>query len=178
MKKVISLSLLVIIMIIICLFCLSPITKNSMTHVAKEDTLYSKALDYVISKQKNASYHKDKEDYHIFTDYIPYGIEETGHYQHIFMWIHLESFYVLNDELIQDESFSIPYKITYKDNQVIQCETPESGDLYIDSIQRLFPPQIQNHILNHSSHSFDLSQQIQEYYAYLPSPDIAHTVCY
>ena len=55
---------------------------------------------------------------------------------------------------------------------------PESGDLYIDSIQRLFPPQIQNHILNHSSHSFDLSQQIQEYYAYLPSPDIAHTVCY
>ena len=71
MKKVISLSLLVIIMIIICLFCLSPITKDSMTHVAKEDTLYSKALDYVISKQKNASYHKDKEDYHIFTDYIP-----------------------------------------------------------------------------------------------------------
>ena len=110
MKKVISLSLLVIIMIIICLFCLSPITKDSMTHVAKEDTLYSKALDYVISKQKNASYHKDKEDYHIFTDYIPYGIEEVGHYQHIFMWIHLESFYVLNDELIQDESFSIPYK--------------------------------------------------------------------
>ena len=50
MKKVISLSLLVIIMIIICLFCLSPITKDSMTHVAKEDTLYSKALDYVISK--------------------------------------------------------------------------------------------------------------------------------
>ena len=98
MKKVISLSLLVIIMIIICLFCLSPITKDSMTHVAKEDTLYSKALDYVISKQKNASYNKDKEDYHIFTDYIPYGIEETGHYQHIFMWIHLESFYVLNDE--------------------------------------------------------------------------------
>ena len=47
-----------------------------MTHVAKEDTLYSKALDYVISKQKNASYHKDKEDYHIFTDYIPYGIEK------------------------------------------------------------------------------------------------------
>ena len=87
MKKVISLSLLVIIMIIICLFCLSPITKDSMTHVAKEDTLYSKALDYVISKQKNASYNKDKEDYHIFTDYIPYGIEETGHYQHIFMWI-------------------------------------------------------------------------------------------
>ena len=59
MKKVIGLSLLVIIMIIICLFCLSPITKDSMTHVAKEDTLYSKALDYVISKQKNASYNKE-----------------------------------------------------------------------------------------------------------------------
>lgn len=98
MKKVISLSLLVIVMIIICLFCLSPINKGSDDIiVAKEDTLYSKALDYVISKQKNASYNKDKEDYHIFTDYIPYGIEETGHYQHIFMWIHLESFYVLND---------------------------------------------------------------------------------
>ena len=100
MKKIISLSLLVIIMIIICLFCLSPITKDSMTHVAKEDTLYSKALDYVISKQKNASYNKDKEDYHIFTDYIPYGIEETGHYQHIFMWIHLESFYVYDSNMI------------------------------------------------------------------------------
>ena len=85
MKKVISLSFLVIIMIIICLFCLSPITKDSMTHVAKEDTLYSKALDYVISKQKNASYHKDKEDYHIFTDYIPYGIEKTDHSTYLYV---------------------------------------------------------------------------------------------
>ena len=93
------------------------------------------------------------------------------------MWIHLESFYVLNDELIQDESFSIPYKITYKDNQVIQCETPEDGSFYKDSIQKLFPIQIQNKIFNQTP-SFDLSKQIQEHYAYLPSPDIAHTVCY
>ena len=174
MKKRISIWLFVISMIIIC--CLY-LTKPSTPHISNENILYSKALDFVVSNHKNNAYNKDKEDYQIFTDYIPYGIEETNQYQYIFMWIHLESFYVLNNELFYDESFSIPYKITYKDNQVIQCQIPEDGSFYKDSIQKLFPIQIQNKIFNQTP-SFDLSKQIQKHYAYLPSPETIRVACY
>lgn len=88
------------------------------------------------------------------------------------MWILYEEYYVQDNKLIMRSGASIPYKFTFEDDNVINCETADDGSRFEPSIREMFPDDIENLPLEDSSSHLSVTPQIESYYSYLPSIEI------
>lgn len=156
MKKVLIL-LSIIILIILIYF----VSRDSF--IKDKNNLYNEALKYIANEQMNTGYDKDKNKYHVFTDYKGFGITK----KYIYMWILEESYYVEDNKIISSEGSSMPYRFTYKNGKIIHYDIPKDGTEYEKSIKELFPNSIENKVLEYQMDNNKIKEEIDKYYSYL-----------
>lgn len=156
MKKIIILIIFITLIIVVYFM-------NKDNFIKDKDNLYDVALKYIVNEQMNNGYDKDKNNYHIFTDYEGFGITK----KYIYMWILEESYYLEDNKMINSEGSSMPYRFTYEDNKIIKYDVPKDGDEYENSIKKLFPNSIENKVLNYQMNNDKIQQEIVEYYSNL-----------
>ena len=138
------------------------------------DYLYDSAISYL--KEDEFAYNPDSKnkDFNSFYAYHGFGIEKSGNYKYVYMWIYNQSYYLEEDNALAISSgFSVPYKFAFRDGKVVRVETPKDGNEYISSIKKIFPGIIGVQVLNfHSEKNINkLMNEVEEkknsYYSYL-----------
>lgn len=128
--------------------------------VSDSDYLYEEAINYMKKDELKNGVDSSKNDFNIFYSYYGFGIEEKGDYKYAYMWIYYESYYIEeSDVLVIDSSASLPCKVTFNDDKVINIEYPKDGSYYEPSIKNMFPKVIATQILN-----FDKTENINKMY--------------
>ena len=155
-----------ILCILIVVVVLSFSSQNGEYYITDYESLYLKAIDYLEEEEKN-SYHPDhsKDYYHFFLSYDGFGITEKGNYQYAYMWILGEGYYLEDGKIESSSGYSMFFKFTFQNNQVISYKNPEDGSYYSESIKKMCIDRKMSHkVLNYDS---KLSNQdlVKEYYS-------------
>ncbi len=164
---------------------------NNEKIVADKEYLYDRGASYIIEKYHDLNTRKEQKDYQVFIDYEPFGITNNKEYYYVYMWVLSESYFVKNDnQLFQGRSNSSLYKITFKDDTVVDYEMPDNGKSYEDtesyvmtkdydfpeSLRSMCPnDKIYNKIMDYE---VNLSNEdiVKEVYSYLTDFTIHHEV--
>ncbi len=107
----------------------------------------------------------EQTNYHYFVSYDKLGVVKHKDLIYVYMWV-LGGTYYLENEIIQyHNGYSLFYKFTIKDNQVIKYENPESDSMYKESIEKLaHNSKAAKKILNHES-KLNSNDEIRNYYS-------------
>ena len=165
-------AVILVVAVIMVILLMNNTSDDKVNWIEGEEYLYTKAINYVVEDTKKTSNYKDKEDYQVFTDYLMYGIEKQGTKRYVYMWILDEEYYVEDDKLMAGDGASMPYKFTFENDKIIECETPRDGSEYESSIREMYPDDIENLPLEDSSVCNSVQPQVKSYYSYLPSTEI------
>lgn len=140
---------------------------QNIKYITNNDELYNFAINHLIDNDD--SQYKNENNYKMFTNYKGFGIVEDDNYKYAYMWIHTESYYVKNNEIVFASGSSMPYKFIFNknDNSIIKYENPKDGSEYADSIKSMFPEDIANEIINYGVSNEILKKKVQEYYSEL-----------
>lgn len=165
MKKI-----LIFIMSIILLFNMTGCNKKES--MMNDEELYETAVNYL--KENNNDSNKKEKDYQLFISYEGLGVSEDDTYKYVYMWILDESYYIVNNKLFSSSGSSMAYKFTFKDNKVIKYEIPEDGTYYKSSINKIFPSNLQEKILNYDATLLieENKKKVESHYSYLDSLEI------
>lgn len=149
------------------------VTKSVYTFNLSETNnihFYEKAVDY-ICKNEDDSHYKNEEEYCLFTSYNGFGTYSDVNYTYVFLWITKESYYTKNGKLYSGSGSNMPYKFTFKNNDVVSYEIPNDGDEYTTSIKKWFPKYMRYlypFFLNDNNQlNEDIEKQVKEHYSYL-----------
>ena len=113
-------------------------------------------------EEEYVTYAKYK-DFNVFYSYYGFGIEKSGNYKYVYMWIYNGSYYIENEEyggaLASSSGSSIPIKTIFKNNILQEIIYPKQGNEYTFSIRKMFPKIIAHQVLN-----FDKYKNINKLY--------------
>lgn len=135
-------------------------------YITDNEHLYDVAIDYLREEeyQSNNS-DADKNNYHFFFTYDGLGITEDGKYKYAYMWILGESYYIENEERQSSSGYSMFFKFTFKDNEVVKYDIPKDGFEYTNSIKELcLDSKMSNKIINYQS-KLSNEEKANEYYS-------------
>lgn len=170
MKKGIGICIVVI--LIVCALVIVLRNKREVNYVTDNEYLYDVAIDYLEEEYtEKETEDSQKEDFQIFFDYEGFGISEDGNIKYAYMWILKESYYVEGGEVKSGAGSSMPYKIKFIDDVVVDFETSKDGSEYVSSIREMFPDDIEEKVLSFSLSDDELKQEVDEYYSYLNSEE-------
>lgn len=157
---------------IICGVAIGLSSKNrEVIYMTDNEYLYDVAIDYLNGKYTQESQDKEKDDFQIFFDYKGFGISQKEDRKYAYMWILEESYYVENGELKTGSGSSMPYKITFENDKVVDYQIPMDGSYYASSIREMFPNDIENQILQYHLDNTNLQKKVAEHYSYINSAD-------
>ena len=108
---------------------------------------------------------RDKEDFQVFYNYEKFGIKEKNDEKYVYMFISEESYYVKHNLLRSSEGSAMPYKFTFKDDKIINCEISQDGEQYRKSIKDMFPDDIENKILKFGKEKLKVKYDLEEHYS-------------
>lgn len=147
-------------------------TDEKITYIDNSDYLYDIAIEYL--KNNSNDNYKNKEDMQNFFTYKDFGISKDGNYKYAYMWIYEESYYVKDGKLYLDSGSVMPYKFTFKDDEVLKYDVPQDGSYYSSSIKEIFPKDLSNKILefDHTTLNEELQKKVNEHYSYLDSTNV------
>ncbi len=143
----------------------------------KNICFYETAVAYIRENTKDA-YYENEKDYQLFTSYNGFGSYSDANYTYVFLWLSTGSYYTKNGKLYSASGSNMPYKFTFKDNEVISYEIPMDGEAYVLSIKRWFPKSMRHlyqKLLDRDNHTNDeIEKQVKTYYSYLESTEIQY----
>ena len=145
---------------------------NTETWIENSEDLYQQSVEFIKKEHLRTGYDNKEQDYQVFVDYHGFGIEEKDQKKYVYLWILEESYYVKNNKLRSSQGSSMPYKFTFKDDNILSYETPKDGSLYAPSIKKLFPDRIENQVLSFTMEDTTLKSQVIAHYSYLNSTEI------
>jgi hypothetical protein len=139
--------------------------KNGEKYVKDHDYLYDLAINYLIDQDdEQQTPDHEKEGYHYFVTYDPFGITVKDDTYYVYMWVLDESYYLDKGEIESGASSSVFNKFTFKDDKVVKYETPKDGGDYTDSIKDMCPDsKMSNKALNYDL-KLSLDDEVQKYY--------------
>lgn len=163
-KKIFIIACVVLIFLIILL---SFIFSNNLSK-EKEEELYAKIEQAITSR----AYNIDKtvqNNFNTFFSIKRLGSKVEGSNTFIYCWIQIESFYINLDGNVElYEGSSMPYRFTFKDDELIKYEFPKDGqEEYSDYLKELFPFLVRlkfSGIYNDNKLKNDILQQVEDYY--------------
>ena len=142
--------------------------------VNDSDYLYYVALDFLKEEDLKTNPDASNNDFNVFYSYHGFGIEQKNNYKYAYMWIYSQSYYIdENNSLVVSSSSSMPCKVTFKNNNVIDIDYPKDGIYYKKSIKEIFPDIIANQVLNFDKNKNidklfnDINNKVKTYYDYL-----------
>lgn len=170
----------IILLIILIIFCImSPfVVKLDATTISEEDEkLYNIVEQYLIkTEEKNHSiemneFAQNGDDFKVFIDMAKLGVRKNQDETYVYVWALIQSCHA-QEELVTSGS-SMGYKFIIKDNEVIDYQITEDGEMYEKSIEEIFPEDIRKKIEKANELEVDLvdsgkiEKQIEEHYSYL-----------
>lgn len=102
--------------------------------------IYSIIENYLTSLEKQ----NDEKEYKTFISAKYFELDNNKDDIIVYLWAQIESYYKEENYVIASEGSSMPYKITLKDNEVIEYVIPEDGNKYQESIEKNFPQKVIN----------------------------------
>ncbi len=175
MKKVLVVIILVIVLVLILLGVGLYMTTERI--VNNREDLYGKVEEYLVSleepqyilESKDDEPDYDISDFKVFTDIQKLGIKQKENQFYVYVWATVQSYYVQDNQLVENSGSSAPYKFIIENDEVIDCIKPEDGERYAESIKEIFPEDIREKMetLDVDSRNTNIKQQVDEYYAYL-----------
>lgn len=179
-KKIIIFVFIIIVIVIVGILCgvVHRISRKNreVTYITDNEYLYDVAIEYLKTKYIQEGHDRNKEDYQIFFDYKGFGISQKDNKKYAYMWVLEEGYYVENGKIQSSEGSSMPYKITFEDNNVVDYEIPKDGSYYASSIRDMFPDDIENKILNYNIDDTNLKNKVKEHYSYLDLADYNYSI--
>lgn len=146
-KKVIGILLIFFVIIFIILLYL--LCNLNVNLVNNSDDLYDKAIAYLRKYELANNPDRNKDDFNVFFSYYGFGIESKMGYKYVYMWIYDSSMYVEDGTTLEISSgASMPYKFTFKEDEIVSYEIPKDGSEYISSIKEMFPLVISNQVID------------------------------
>lgn len=142
------------------------------------DELYIKSIDYLRNQEFKNNKHSKEKDFNVFFSYHGFGIEKKDNYKYVYMWVYNQSYYIEKEEygsgLAISSGISLPYKFTFKDNEIINIEYPRNNNnYYTQDINNIFPEAIAKQIINFDKEkninilSNEVTDKKNKYYNYL-----------
>lgn len=99
----------------------------------KQDELYVKIESMILNEE-------DKENLDTFISMKRLGYKEEEENTYIYCWIQVEKFFLNEEGIVElDSGSSMPYKFTFKENEIVGYEVPGDGSKYESSIKEIFP---------------------------------------
>lgn len=167
MKKGIVICLIIAIIIVAVIIVVNN-NKDDVVYVTDNEYLYDVAIDYLKEEYtEEDKENKDKDDFQIFFDYEGFGITVDENIKYAYMWIVEESYYIEDGEVKSGSGSSMPYKIKFVDDVVVDFETAKDGAEYDTSIKEMFPEDVADKILTYNLSDEEIKTKVDEHYAYL-----------
>lgn len=166
----------IILLIILIIFCImSPfVVKLDATTISKEDEkLYNIVEQYLIKTEEENhriemnEFAQNGDDFKVFIDMAKLGVRKNHDETYVYVWALIQSCHA-QEELVTSGS-SMGYKFIIKDNEVIDYQIPEDGEMYEKSIEEIFPEDIRKKIekADELVDSEKIEKQIEKHYSYL-----------
>lgn len=165
-KKFIKYGLILMIICIIIVLLFIFLGNNGENYISDNEYLYDKAINYLKEKeyQEINSMH-DKKGYHFFLSYDGLGITEKKDNKYAYMWVLGEGYYLEEDEPVESNGYSMFYKFTFKDNEVVKYEIPKDGNEYTESIKKMsIDKDMYKKIINYDS-KLSNKELVSKYYS-------------
>ncbi len=141
------------------------------------DYLYEEVISFLKEKEFEENKDSKEKDFNVFYSYHGFGIEEKNNYKYVYMWVYEQSYYIEKEEyggaLAISSGSSIPIKVIFKDDKLLEIIYPKDGSLYNSSIKEMFPGIIEYQVLafNKSKNINRLFNEVEDkknnYYDYL-----------
>ncbi|MDD6273022.1 MAG: helix-turn-helix domain-containing protein [bacterium] len=171
-SKYIIILLFSIVLLIISLIYIKNYLKTNL--ITDNDYLYDKVINILKHNELKSNPDNIKKDFNVFYSYHKFGIEEKGDYKYVYMWIYSTSYYIEGeDSLAISSSSSNAYKVTIKNDDIINIEKTKDNDRFKISVKDLFPKDIVVKILNFNVEEninklqYDVENKKNIYYNYL-----------
>lgn len=171
MKKTLIIILTIVLLILLGVI-LYMITEKTVTN--RED-LYEKVEEYLISLEephyvletKESTPNYDINDFKVFTDIQKLGIKQNENQFYVYVWATVQSYYVQDNQLVENSGYSVPYKLIMENDEVIDCIKPEDGERYAESVNTIFPKDIREKMEDLDSDNQKIKEEVDAYYSYL-----------
>lgn len=106
------------------------------------DMMEISILEYLISFSENNKMYENEKSFVAMKTYLVEEVKERRLY-YVYSWVLEESYYLNNNEIVQDSGSSIPHKFIIERNddnyKVIDYMIPRDGSLYQKDMKVLFP---------------------------------------
>ena len=136
-------------------------------HVSYNKYLYDSAIDYLKDEYLKEDFsNNQKENYQIFFDYKGFGILKKNNKKYAYMWILQETYYTENGEIKEGTASSMPYKIEFENDKVVNYQVPEDGAYYISSVREIFPKYL-HWILYYNGEGLNVDKKVVKYYTFI-----------
>ena len=181
-KKNIKTIIVIIIILIITFLTFITINFNFKEKIVNDkDYLYEKVEQYLINQEqpkyllenKDSKQELNVRDFKVFTDFAKLGIRESKDEIHVYVWALVESYYVQDGNLINNSGSSMPYKFIFKNDEIIDYETPVDGEDNKKSMEKIFPADLQNKLNSSSVDTNKIKNEVEEHYSYLDASIVA-----
>ncbi len=161
MKRKVFVIIFVILIIAVAVF----LTSHDILSSEKEELYYTKIYDYVANMESN---NKNLNNYKTFISCKKYGSKIKDDITYVYCWIQVENFFVNDSGLVEtDSGSSIPYRFTFKNDEIVKYEIPGDGSEYSKSIRELFPLLVRSRfskVYDDGKLKEDILTQVEEYY--------------
>ena len=113
-----------------------------------EEKIISEVENYLLEKSDNEPKHHENEK--SFVSIRTYLIEEKNKHKlyNVYSWVLEEKYYLENNKIKQDSSYSIPYMfvVEYANDKykVIDSRIPRDGVYYAEDMKNIFPRSVRN----------------------------------
>ena len=175
-KKNIKIIIAIIIILIIAFLTFITINFNFKKKIVKDkDYLYENVEQYLISQEqpkyllenKDSKPNYNVNDFKVFTDLAKLGIRERKDEIHVYVWALVESYYVQDGKLINKSGSSMPYKFIFKNDEIVDYETPVDGEDNKKSMEKIFPADLRDKLNSSLVDDNQIRNEVKEYYSYL-----------
>lgn len=118
----------------------------------EEPLIYNTIKEYLINKNDIKS--NNSKNTKTFISMEVYLLEEKtkDKIYNVYAWVKKSDYYLENNELKDDSSYSSPYKFSVEKNNnnyyVIDYKTPRDGKYYKDDMNNIFPKSVRNKMNN------------------------------
>ena len=176
MKKFLKIILILLIIAIIVIGAILFKQASEEFAIENKDDLYEKVEQYLIDLEKPHYHLENKYDepnenisyFKVFTDIAKLGIRRKGLETYVYVWALVESYYMQDGKIELNSGSSMPYRFTFKGNEIIDYQVPLDGSEYLKSIKKIFPVDIQVKLLNNDLVSSNkIENEVKEYYSFV-----------
>lgn len=144
-----------------------------------EEKLYQQVEQYLVALEEKRLAEGEKQEginnnvetqpnVKTFVELKRLGVKRNKDEIYVYVWAMIENYYANeNKEQILDSGSYIPYRFTIKEEQIINCEFPEDGEGYRESIKRLFPEELHEKLEEYAQgvEASEIERKVEEYYS-------------